>query len=350
MLQPRQVMGEGNFDKRTFYTGEGLGTISQISMGWPADLEGAEIAVVGSHGADFVDSSGRRKKQVRFSIEQVCPVVLARTGPAGEYGYLTREQSWFAPATLFDKEGHVIWHSGGTWPGVDDSTSGDVFGDGRLSIAVGFNGAGGLALFDEQGKKLWDKLEANVWHVEILDTNGDGREEILHSNAKGQLLVRNGNGDIVAQYMPGEYVSHFSIARWGQETRPSHILVPITKTGEGCCNRVFVLLDAAGKKIAELDSPMGDLFHQMSATSIRFGNGTQDFAVLENDSASDRSMLILYAEDGQIVYQEILGESCLGMAMLPKPDGERLLVGCAAKIWEYSRVLPTSTAGKKNTL
>ena len=197
MLQPRLVTGEGNFKvRRTFYTGEGMGNISQINVGWPADREGADIAVVGSQGADFVDSSGQRKREGRFSIEQRCPVALARTGPAGEYGYLTREESWTAPATLFDKEGHVSWHSSGTWPGVDDSAAGDVFGDGRLSVAVGFNGAGGLALFDGQGKKLWDKLEANVWHVEMLDTNGDGRDEILHSNAKGQLLVRNGNGTL----------------------------------------------------------------------------------------------------------------------------------------------------------
>ena len=91
---------------------------------------------------------------------------------------------------------------------------------------------------------------------------------------------------------------------------------------------------------------MGDLLSRMSATPIRYGKGTQHFAVLENDSASDRSMLILYAEDGQIVYQEILGESCLGMAALPKTDGERLLVGCAAKIWEYSQVLPASDGAK----
>jgi hypothetical protein len=57
-----------------------------------------------------------------------------------------------------------------------------------------------------------------------------------------------------------------------------------------------------------------------------------------------------YGEDGQIVYQEILGESCLGLTALPKKDGERLLVGCTAKIWEYSPVLPTTTPLKRNAL
>jgi hypothetical protein len=60
-------------------------------------------------------------------------------------------------------------------------------------------------------------------------------------------------------------------------------------------------------------------------------------------------MLLLYGEDGQIIYQEVLGESCLGMAALPKKDGERLLVGCTAKIWEYSPALPTKAVSTRNT-
>src|SRR5260370_11560865 len=324
MLQPRRIKGEGNFERRAFYTGEDLGNISQIRVGWPADGEGTDIAVVGNQGADFVDSTGQIKKQVRFAIQQRCPVAVARIDPSGAYGYLTRDESWAVPATLFDKEGQVTWRSKGTWPGVDDSAPGDVYGDGKLSVVIGFNGDGGVALLDGQGKTLWKKEEANVWHVETLDTNGDGREEILHSNAKGQLLVRNGNGDVVAQYLPDFYVSNFALTRWGEEARPSHILVPISKFHETCCKQACVFIDADGKKVRELESPLGDLFTRVSATPIRFGKGAEYFAVLEN--RLKRSMLLLYGEDGQIVYQEILGESCLGMAALPKKDGDRLLV------------------------
>ena len=117
MLQPRLIKGEGNFERRVFYTGEGLGNISQIREGWPADREGADLAVVGSQGADFIDPTGQIKKQVRFSIPQHCPVVVARMSASGEYGYLTRDESWAVPATFFDKEGHASWRSEGTWPG-----------------------------------------------------------------------------------------------------------------------------------------------------------------------------------------------------------------------------------------
>ena len=342
MLQPRLVTGGGHFERRSFYTGGSLGNISQIRVGWPADREGADIAVVGTQGADFVESTGQIKKQVRFDIQQRCPIAVARIDATGEYGYLTRDESWAVPATLFDKEGRVVWRSDETWPGVDDSAPGDVYGDGKLSVVIGFNGGGGVALLDGQGKTLWKKDDTNVWHVEMLDTNGDGREEILHSNAQGQLVVRNGNGDVAAQYLPGFYVSHFALTRWGKEAKPSHILVPTSESHDRCCKLAFILLDSNGKRVTELESPLGDLFNRMSATPIRFGKGAEYFAVLEN--RLERSMLLLYGEDGKIVYQEILDEPCLGIAALPKKDGERLLVGCSAKIWEYSPVLPVNTA------
>jgi len=318
ILLPRAIRGEGNFDKRAFYTSDGLGNISQIRVGWPADREGADIAMVGSQGADFIDSTGQLKKQVRFSIEQRCPVAVARLGASGEYGYLTRDESWAVPATLFDKAGHVSWSSDKNWPGVDDSVPGNLLEDGSLSVVMGLNGGGGLVLLDSRGQRLWKKEEHNVWHVETMDTNGDGREEILHSNAKGQLFVRNANGDVIAQYLAGFYVSEFVLTRWEEEVRPTHILVPTTKRQDGCCKPVFVVLDASGKTVAERESPLGDLLNRIGATPVRFGKGAEYFAVLQNSFAKKRSMLLLYDKNGQIVYQEILGETCLGITALPK--------------------------------
>ena len=77
----------------------------------PADHEGADIAVVGAQGAHFVDAAGQLKKSVRFSIEERCPVAVVRIDATGGYGYLTRDESWAVPATLFDKEGQVRWRS-----------------------------------------------------------------------------------------------------------------------------------------------------------------------------------------------------------------------------------------------
>src|SRR5260370_21382298 len=136
MLQPRPIKGEGNFERRAFYTGESLRDISQIRVAWPADREGADIAVVGAQGAHFVDAAGQLKKSVRFSIEERCPVAGVRIDAAGGYGYLTRDESWAVPATLFDKEGRGRLRSK-RWPGVADSVSCGVNRAGKLSVVRG---------------------------------------------------------------------------------------------------------------------------------------------------------------------------------------------------------------------
>ncbi|HET9994367.1 MAG TPA: hypothetical protein VFQ18_03065 [Candidatus Acidoferrum sp.] len=259
-LEPRVMAGDGRFERSTFYTGANLGAITQILVGWPADREGATLTVVGNQGAHFLDAGARLKKQVRFSRSVQCPMEVARLDASGNYGFLTRDQSWAVDAILFDNQGQERWsYPKGFLKGIDDSVVGDVDGDGKSKVVIGFNGSGGLVLADGEGKKIWQKEEANVWHVETLDTRGDGRKEILHSNARGQLLVRNARGEVIAHYLPDQYVSHFGLTRWGSELEASHILIPTKESGNGCCKPVLLVLDAEGKTVAHLDALLGDL-------------------------------------------------------------------------------------------
>jgi len=91
--EPHLVKGEGHFNKRLFYTGDGLGDISQILVGWPADKEGAALAVVGNKGAHSLDLTGRPAKGIGFSTFVACPVEVARIDASGGYAYLTRGES-----------------------------------------------------------------------------------------------------------------------------------------------------------------------------------------------------------------------------------------------------------------
>jgi len=141
--------------------------------------------------------------------------------------------------------------------------------------------------------------------------------------------------------LPGHYIADFTLTRWAEEQHPTHILVPTTEGPDCSSKSIFVVLDASGKTVAQLESPLGDLLDKTKATIVRYGKGAEYFAVLQNNSPWQRSMLLLYGKDGQIVYQEILGKSCLGIAALPEKAGEQLLVGCAGKIWEYSRASQT---------
>ena len=123
---------------------------------------------------------------------------------------------------------------------------------------------------NREGKTVWKKKEGDVWHIETLETNGDGRQEILHSNARGQLLVRNSNGDVIAKYLPNHDVLGFTLTRWGAEQHPTHILVPTTEDSEGSSKSIFVVLDASGQIITQLESPLGQSLNKVKATPIRF--------------------------------------------------------------------------------
>jgi hypothetical protein len=336
-LEPRVVTGDGLFKKSTFYKGDGLGEVTEILLGWPADREGASLTVVGNRGAQFLDGSGVLKKEVTFSKGFGCPVKIAKLNPTGEYGFLTRDESWAVDVTLLDERGQVRW----TYPGsireaIDDSVGSDIDGKGQFKVVIGFNGGGGVALVDGAGKKIWQRAESNVWHVETLDINGDGHKVILHSNAKGQLLVRDMRGEVISHYLPDYYVSDFALTRWGEESQPNHILIPSKTSSDGCCKPVILVLDAGGRPVVRLDAPLGDLMHVTQGTPVHFSKDSPHYAVLQTNGPLDRSMLLLYDAQGKIAYQEIMAEACFSIAAMPEKMADRLLIGCAGKILEYS--------------
>jgi hypothetical protein len=72
----------------------------------------------------------------------------------------------------------------------------------------------------------------------------------------------------------------------------------------------------------------------------RARRGTEHFAVLQNNFAKERSMLLLlYDKAGEIAYQEILGESCHGIATLTIPDADRYWLDVMPKFGNILRCL-----------
>ena len=60
---------------------------------------------------------------------------------SGNFGFLTRHESWSGPVLLFDMQGQEIWSYGSrSFSGADDSVAGDIDGDGRPEFAGGAQG------------------------------------------------------------------------------------------------------------------------------------------------------------------------------------------------------------------
>jgi hypothetical protein len=347
-LQPQVVTGDQKFAKKILFQDSGLGEITQVLVGWPADREAALLTLVGKRKVDFLDTQAALKKQTSLSDPVGAQLQAVKLDAGGDFGFLTRDQSWASDVILLDDAGQEVWkYPDGVLDGVDDSTAGELGPDGKLTVVVGFNGGGGIVLLNSQGKKIWQKPEGNVWHVETLDIKRDGHREILHTNARGQLLVRDANGEILTQYLPGHYVSDFSLTRWGDESQPTHILVPTTENDASCCRNELLVLDAEGNRVAGFDAAGDQWIHQTSGSPVRGANKVPFYAVLQSGTLP-RSLLSIYDSDAKIEYQEILGERCLAIAMAPGELQDRLLVGCESSVWEYSprTISPTQGAAK----
>lgn len=234
---PGVLLGSDAFSKGLFLEDRRLGGITDIVMGELDPSPGVEIGLAGPGCVLFTDKDARVKSVVSLG-GRTAYVKIVDIDADGVCEFLNRG-SWGIDASLIDHGGKVVWSYGGS-PGVNDTAMGDVDGDGIPEIVVGFNGGGGVHLLNKDGQLIWKMKDSNVWHVEITDTDGDGRLEILHSDVGGRMKVRDGRGMIVRRAKPKPYFSHFSLARWpGKDDRPHAIQ---------CGNATLYILDFEGDR------------------------------------------------------------------------------------------------------
>jgi hypothetical protein len=182
---------------------------------------------------------------------------------------------------------------------------------------------------DSQGRKLWEFNDGNVWHVEFADLDGDGRKKIVHSNAAGEITVRDGKGKVISKSRPKPYFSDFSLIRWPDAGGSERLLL--------AKDEAVWVFDANAKVLAKFPAP--------DAGELGFGRGA--FVVLKDKKRIlativdfenwNRSILYLHDLSGKLLYQEILPESCRAIAVVPteKLHEESLMIGCSGKVLEY---------------
>ena len=334
LLDPRVVIDDAKFTKRVFSKSPSIGRVTQIVGGGLENEGQEELTVISNFGIHYLGADGELKRTVSFSNPARSYVELISLDHAGDYGFLTRDQSWAEDVVLFDRSGRQMWSYSNRPPGIDDASVAEAGENGKSTFVVGLNGRGGIVLLDSQGKEIWRKSEANVWHVESLDVDGDGRREILHSNARGELLVRNMNGDVENRYLTCYYVSHFSLTRWGDESTATHILVPTANASANSGKKVLIVLDAKGKTVATLEATPGEWAMKAAGAPIRT-NDDHLFAVIQT-GVLPRSVLSVYSAEKKIVYREVLGESCSALNTTHIESKDKFYVGCDSAVWEYT--------------
>lgn len=328
LREPAVLVGDGVLEKSVLLERPSLGTVTDLRA------EKEQLGIAGTKEAVWTDRAGSVKSSVKFRSPGVHVDFIDVEGD-GTFEFLNRGGEGWQPASLLDQYGKVLWTQGSRFnpfaPAVDDMAGGDLDGDGLAEFVVGHNGGGGVRMIDRNGNQVWQQPDANVWRVELVDTDADGKLEIVHSNAGGQITVRDGEGKILSRARPKPYFSSFSICRWPTQKDRAYALL----AEEG---RIW-LFDFDASTAAQFDAPDCASRGMARGTPVRLKIGEPEYlAVLVEFRNWDRSVLYVYDSDKKLVYQEVLDEVCPLIAAVSLGDekAECLLIGGEGKVWKYT--------------
>lgn len=309
------------FSKSLFWKASGIGSITDISY------SNHMVRIAGTKGFVSLDKNLNVLSYLKFN-KCSSHTDIVHKNENHIYGFINRGD-FICDAAFFDSTGKVVWtYRGNT--SLSDMTVGDIDNDREFEFVVAFSG--GIHLLDNNGKKKWEMPDKNVWHVELANTNNDRFMEILHSNANGEIVIRDRHGKVINKTKPSPYVSFFSLAKWPNNKDREYILLSRN-------NRIW-LLDFNGSIIARLDAPKAGTLGHARGIPVKFKSDQPDyFAVIVEFSLWDRSILYIYNLNKQIVYQEIIPKACASITAksYDNSDLQTLLIGCKGKIWQYEK-------------
>jgi hypothetical protein len=332
LTQAGVTRGESFLIKSVFLSDAAVGTVTDMILN---PLPDARLGISGTRGALFLKADATVHSQVAFSSSPGF-VQFVDVEADGVWEFLNRGGGGWQDASLIDNTGRLVWTCGGM-PGVDDMSAGDLDGDGVLDFVVGYNGSGGVRRLDKSGSQKWQVPDGNVWHVEVVDADGDGKPEIVHSNAGGDITVRDQTGRLLHRSTPGAYFSDFSLCRWpNQEGRK----YPISAEDD----KVWIF-DYDGKTIARYDAPDAGTLGHAFGTFVRLRDGDLPIlAVVVAFQTWNMSILYVYGPDKKLAYQEVIADTCMSVLALPREglEIEDLLVGGTGKVWKFTAAEQTA--------
>ena len=327
--KPGILLGQDLFSKQTFFYNKLLGSVTDIQEGNFVAGSDSVLAVSCRNGADFIDKKVQVVKTIRFN-QRADHVDLIKLNQNGDFGFLNRG-SWGIDPSWINSEGKTLWKYS-VEQGIDDMCAGDLNKDGKLEFVVGCNGDGGVHLLDSNGKKIWKKEDGNVWHVEIADIDGKGTLGIVHSNAGGEITVRDLSGKILKQKQPGPYFSDFTLCSW-----PTLIDRKFPILAED--DQIW-LFDFDGSILTKMPAPdSGSQGNAYGTPFVYSKDGKNGLAVLVNLTMWNQAILYVYDSTNQLIFREIINDNCESIATIKdlKSGKDVILVGSFGKIWSYTQ-------------
>ncbi len=332
MKETRVVLGEDLLEKKVFYSDVGLGRVSDIRRFALTPDSEPLLCIIGHRTAAFLSPNRTPVRTVQFGAGRADRVVLVDMESDGNPEFLSRG-SWLHSVVLFDLYGRERWNFAHE-NGVNDAAACDMDGDGVAEVVVGLNGFGGVHLLDARGNRLWRRIDGNVWQVAMVDVDGDGRCEIVHSNGGGEMTVRNARGKVVLNRDMETYFSDFAMTDWGPSRAPGFMI--------GSDDGNLPIIDLKGNIVYRLPAPDSMRISEPLGTTVSHPAGGVHYAALATFAQWNRTALYVYDTSLALVYREVLDGSCNSIAANTSGSGDTFLVGCENTVWEYSWKTPAA--------
>lgn len=151
---------------------------------------------------------------------------------------------------------------------------------------------------------------------------------ILHSNAGGQLVLRDATGNVDGHTKPETYVSHFALTAWDDHLTRNDLIT----AGDGS----LYILTMHGQTLARLSAPGTAGVDAVRGTPVRWPSSEMRYAALVRHSMWARAVLYMYDAQQHLIYQEVLDHDCGALfAQADSSGNEDLLLGCDGSVWKY---------------
>jgi uncharacterized protein YcfL len=328
---PGVILGEKTFQKNIWTDVIENRFIHDIKTEKSISQDSSETAVVitSSGQAFWTDIKGKLKKTINFNFEGKL-IVFFNFFPTSKILFLNRGGGW-QPVSVYDRTGQCLWSYGNNEKDEtpENMAGGDINGDGKPEFVVGSDN---ITCFNSVGRVLWKQPGKGIWHVEVIDLNGDGKGEIVHSNSDGFMVVRNDRGDIFKTIRLPFYFGHFSLINCPTAKGNKDYIIA---SAEG---KIYIIEPLEGKKVASFNAPMAPE-NSVQGVFVHFENNKKPYlaVVVKVKPTWQRSILFIYSSEGNLIYQEILATyyPALSPLLKDKKSVESLLVGGPGVIWEY---------------
>ena len=175
-LKPLLNSADSDFlTARTVFSEEGVFSgISGISRRTCRPGAGTEFVFALPRAVVFLDDHYQEKHRISFAdrvFKTIEPLDID-----GKQSYRLLATQFQKGTYLFDLEGKEIWNYT-----VDRVRFGDIDGDGKQKVAIFSDSE--IRLLDGDGKTRWKHPAIAVGHLEMADVRGNGKAEVIYSNA-----------------------------------------------------------------------------------------------------------------------------------------------------------------------